>query len=464
MASGLILIPLYMANLTTDLFGALVIYMAFSMLIQLLVTYSFDTSLYIHYHEFKDRPKVLSSFISSAFVMMLLIGTGIAILLYLFGGLIFAVVFEKENVAFYPFGWLALGGGTFQALFKVHSNLLQSREKPETFFWANAGLFTCIVTFTVVGLEVFPKSLIGPLGGRLVALALGGTWVLYRIFRAYGFHFDFRLLSSSFSFNLYAFIYQLQQWVINYFDRILMGYYLSLSLVGVYGFTVSCLIGIEILMNGLHSSFYPKVVKEVMAQADKGSSITINRYYYGLVAIIMMVVCSAILILPFLVEWLATYSGKLEYMEAIVFIPYIASFYLLKSLRLYFSAPFGILKYTKPLPVIYAVAVVVKIVGMILLMNQFTIMGVIIASLLSMVIEIVLLHASIKDQFAFSFNAFKILVAPLLLMVLILVAESLLPYSAQLLAHVFYCVVCGGILVWVYRLELKQLNPLSIIK
>lgn len=464
MASGIILIPLYMANLSTDQFGALTIYMAFSLFIQLLVTYSFDTSLYIHYHEYKADERKLSSYVSSAFVMMLLISLVVSLVLFALGGLIFSVIFNKENVSFYPYGWLALGGGSFQSLFKVYSNFLQSREKPLQFLWGNTVLFTAIIVFTILGLGIFPNSLIGPLGARFLALGLAGAWVLYRIFKEFGLHFNWPLLNSSFNFNLYSFVYQLQQWFINYFDRILMGYFLSLSLVGVYGFTMSCLIGIELLMNGMHSSFYPKVVKEVMAQSTKGSTTSVNRYYYGLVAMVMIIVCLAILILPFLVEWLSNYSGKLTYKESIHFIPFIGCFYLLKSVRLFFSAPYGILKFTKPLPVIYTVTVIVKVAGMLLLMKEMGIMGVIAASMISMMVEIFLLYFAVKDFYNFKFNFLKILAAPLLLLSILIFTELLLKDDLQLLRHLSYCIVCFGILVWVYRNELKQLNLFDLIK
>ena len=82
MASALILLPFYIQYLSTEVYGALQIYLAFSLLVQILVTFSFDTSVYIHYHEFKNDPKKLSVFISSAFVFMLLIGAVISVFFF----------------------------------------------------------------------------------------------------------------------------------------------------------------------------------------------------------------------------------------------------------------------------------------------------------------------------------------------------------------------------------------------
>lgn len=463
MASAILLVPFYMAGLSTADFGALSIYLAFSLLVQLLVTYSFDTSLYIHYHEFKNDKARLSAFVSSAFVLMLLIAVGLSIIILPAGGFILGLIFKQQDIAFFPNGWLALGGGIFQAIFKVHSNLLQSREKPETFFWSNLFLFTGIVTFTIAGLNVFPQTLIGPLGGRLLALAFAAAWVLLRIFREFGVHFDTGLLSESFSFNFYSFIYQLQQWIINYFDRILMVFYLTLASVGVYDFAIKCLVGIELFMNGLHSAIVPRVVKMITAQGTKGTSLEINRYYNGFIAMIMLVVCGAILVVPIAIDWLSTYLQRPAYKLSMDIIPYIAVLYIGRSIRLYFGLPYLILKYTKPLPVIYAVISTVKIGGIILIADHMGLKGVIATTAASIVVEIVLLYFLSRNRFDFRFNAYKVLIGPAILLSVIVVTE-LTMQGYENLRRLMYCVLCILVLLVVYRAELKNLRLSNLTK
>jgi O-antigen/teichoic acid export membrane protein len=464
MASALLLLPFYIAGLSAADFGVLSIYLVFALLMQLLVTYSFDSSLYIHYHELKSDRGKLSAFVSSAFVLMLIIAAVLCTILSLSGNFLVGLLFTNKGISFYPYGWLALGGGICQALFKVHSNLLQSREKPETFLWSNLFLFSGIVLFTIVGLHLYPNTLLGPLGGRLLALAFASIWVLFRIFREFGIHFDFKLLSISFSFNFYAFIYQLQQWVINHFDRILMLGYLPLASVGVYDFSIKCLIGIELFMNGLHSSFYPKVVKEVIAQEKKGSTLNINRYYNGFVATIMLVVSASIFIVPFIIDWLADYYNRPDYKGSIELIPYIAVLYLFKSIRIFLGFPYGVLKYTKPLPIIYFVAAAVKIGGVLLLVEDFGIMGVVIASMLGLLIEMMLLYFQLRNKFVFEFNVYKIVGAPLLLLIFILLVESFMAFNNAILQHLSYCLLCLLLLLFVYRNEVKLIDPFRIIK
>ena len=62
---------------------------------------------------------------------------------------------------------------------------------------------------------------------------------------------------------------------------------------------------------------------------------------------------------------------------------------------------------------------------MILLMPSFGVFGVIIAALISAALEIVLLRNGIKDMFQFRFNFFKIVGAPLILFIMIVVLEPI---------------------------------------
>ena len=462
MASAIILLPFYINFLPTSVYGALSLYLAFSLFVQILVVYSFDTSIYIHYHDYKNDFKTLSAFVSSAFLMMLMIGVGGGVILTLLGDVLFDLIFHDARISFYPFGLMAVAIGIFQGLFKVYSSLLQSREKPVLFLRSNLFLFSLICGLTILGLYVYPETLIGPIGGRVLAGTLGTAWVLYRVHSEFGFQFNFPLLKSTFGFNHYSFIYQLQQWFINNSDRFIMLFAgLSLTSIGIYDFAIKCLVVIEVLMSGLHNSFYPKVVSAITAQAEKRSTVEINRYYHGLIASVMLMIVFSIFALPFVLELIDT---KQRYLDAVQYFPYIAVIYILRSLRTYFASPYGVLKYTKPLPVIYAVVTLLKIGLMIVLVKKFEVYGLVAASLISVSLEIVILKYWLAGKFKFEFNVFKIVIAPLGLLLTIVLLEILFSEVLSWRLHIFYIVVTGALLGWGYRNELKALEIMKMIK
>jgi len=460
LASAVILLPFYIAYLPTDVYGALALYFAFSLFVQIVVTFSFDSSTYIHYHDFKNDLPRLATFLSSAFLFMLMIGAGVGFALVVLGDWVFNLIFDNPTISFYPFGLMSIIMGIFQAIFKVYSNILQSREKPVLFLRSNLLQFVLIAMLTVSGLYVFPETLFGPIGGRMIAAIVVACWSLYKVFNEFGFHFNYPLLKSTFGYNIYAFIHQVQQWGINYLDRFLMLFFLPLSTIGIYDFAIKCLIVLEFVLNGLHNSFYPKVVSVITAQTVKYSTPELNRYYYGLVAVIMVLVSLSIIILPFLLDLFETTQG---YQDAVQYFPYIAVMYILKAMRQYFATPYGILKHTKPLPLISFVISLLKIGMIVLLINRFEIYGVIISAVLSAAIELLLLNYALKGKFRFQYNVFKMLAAPLALLFAVLVLEPIFADKYALQVHILYLMITGSFLLWVYRNELKLLNFSKIV-
>jgi O-antigen/teichoic acid export membrane protein len=455
MASSLILLPFYIHHLSTEVYGALASYLVFSLLVQIVVAFSFDTSVYIYFHEFKTDKRKIGTIISSAFIAMLGIGALVGVFIILTGDLFLKLVPLEREISFYPYGYASMITGIFQALFKVHSSLLQTREQPKTFLWSNVLSFSLIASFTILGLQLFPNSLMGPIMGRAIAAGVCGLWVLTRIFGEFGIHADFSWLRSSLGFNVYNFIYQLLQWFINYFDRIIMLLLLSLSDVGIYTFATQCLIALDLVMNSLHSSFYPKVVGIIMPQSSKQSTPLVNRYYHGLIGMMMLLISASIVFLPWIIE---TFVHRQSYQQTIPYLPYLAAIYLFRTVRLYFTSPYSIMKYTKPLPLIYVVVASIKIALMFLLIDQIGIYGVIVASLVSSLVEIILLRWSLRSIFKFQFNISKIVVAPLVLFILIVVLEPLLGTTYSYSVHVFYLLTCGILLWWTYRNELSDIS------
>ncbi|MEO5977511.1 MAG: lipopolysaccharide biosynthesis protein [Chryseolinea sp.] len=461
MASAVVLLPLYIENLSTEAYGALVVYTTFTLLIQIVVTFSFDSSVYIHYHELKGDSKKLSAFVGTAFLFMIIAGVAAAVILAFAGDMIFSLALSDKNVSFFPYGLASVGSGVFQAIFKVNSSLLQTREKPETYFWSNVFSFSVIAILIVIGLHFFPHSLAGPIFGRLAGSFIPCVWVLWRIAKEYGFHADFSWLRSSFSFNLYQFIYQLQQWVINQFDKILMLFYLTLADVGVYDFALKCLLPVELLMNSLHNAFYPKVVSALMGKPDQSTAGEINTYYHGLTSVVTLLVTGSILVVPLLI---VAFVNKPGYQLAIQYIPYVGVIYFFRTMRLYFAIPYNTLKYTKPLPVVYIIVVIIKISLMLLTMSRWGIYGVISASIASAISEVYLLKFFIRDRFRYKFSAIKIVIAPTLLAGLIVIIEPLSRHAYGWIYHAFYVIISLLLLLWIYRNEIVKVVPLKLFR
>src|SRR5690606_18918847 len=147
----------------------------------------------------------------------------------------------------------------------------------------------------------------------------------------------------------------------------------------------------------------------------------VNRYYHGLIACIMVLVCLAILGFSIVIDLGIIKAG---YEDSIRYLPLIGIVYLVRAIRYYFAMPYGALKYSKPLPLIYLLVSVLMIGLIVLFIGKYGVYAVIGAAMISSGFEIYMLWQAIRKRFRFQFNKLKILAAPLLLAVCIGVIHS----------------------------------------
>jgi O-antigen/teichoic acid export membrane protein len=449
MASAVLLLPFYQYYLSAELFGQLSIFLAFSILIQIVTTYSFDSSVYLHFHDFKNDDVKIRQFISSTFLFVLIISGVVAVVLLPVGPYLFKWV-SNDKIQFFPYGIAAIFTAIGQSILKINSGLLQSQQKPTPFFIYNFSNFFLTVSFTALGLIFYPETLIGPVGGRMLAFLLTAAGVLWSIFNNYGTHFNFLFLRSTFSYNSYQFVYQLQQWVINYADRFILILIVTAADLGVYDFTLKCLVLLDLIISGLYNSFFPKILALNSDKQIEGSSIVINRYFHGLTAAIMLMISTTILILPLLIEWFVTNP---DYLKSIDIIPYVALIYLPRAMKLYFSMPYNLMKFSRPLPIIFLIISVLKLILSYLFIRLFNIYGAVLATFICQLVEIKLLHAWIQTRYVFKMNWKKMFWLPVMLMLLIILLEPI-KLDIQVWIHLMYVIFTCFILLWSYRNEL----------
>jgi O-antigen/teichoic acid export membrane protein len=464
MASSILLLFFYIPYLSTATLGELAVYMPYSMLIQIFVTYSFDTSIYIYFHDFKADKDKLARFVSSVFIFILIVGLVTALVMTLLGGFIFERFYLESKIVFFPYGFIAVLTGVLQSLFKVNSSLLQTQEKASSFLWMNLLSFSMIATFTIIGLQLFPDTPVGPMGGRLLASVISGVWVLVSVFRQFGVSYDFSLVKSTFGFNHPSLIYQIMQWINTQFDKTVMVFYLPLAQVGIYDFASKCLTAIEFVIIGFYNSFFPKVLGIAALQTHKRTTVEINRYYNGLTAVTILLVGLSIFFFQPLMNLLVAWFHKPNYLAVIRWIPFIGITYLLRSMRFYVAMPYAVLKYSKPLPFFYLAIVVVKIASMIVLIPLYGIQGVIISTWIGYGVEVLILYFGVKNKFTIEFNVFKLVVAPLAMAGLVMTLEPWLGATMPYLVHGLYIVFAVLLLAWAYRHEINVFQLSKIIK
>ena len=168
MAGVLLLIP-YTDNLSTAHYGALAIYISFALLVQILMNYGVDSYLSVHYYDHNEDPVALKEFLSKVTGSLMVYGLALSATLTLLGWILFPLLFPDGNISFWPYGFMSIVTGFFNAWFRMYVNIQVFADRARKYFYF--GLFNFIVTVLIstVLVYAYPGTLIGPMWGRLLS-------------------------------------------------------------------------------------------------------------------------------------------------------------------------------------------------------------------------------------------------------------------------------------------------------
>ena len=100
---------------------------------------------------------------------------------------------------------------------------------------------------------------------------------------------------------------------------------------------------------------------------------------------------------------------------------------------------------------------------MILLIPLYGIQGVIIATWIGYVVEILTLYFGVRKRFEIMFNVFKLVAAPAVMAIVIIVLEPL-ALGQEILIHLGYILLGFTLLSWAYRNEIRVFQWNKILR
>ena len=193
LASSIVLLPFYTNLLSTAQFGELVLYIAFTAIMQILVNFSLDQYLGIHWIDFKDNVQKARENVGTVVSLLIFLGIVFLVVFSISGEPVFssysAFTRNKTNMEFYPWGFMSLLTAIFNSLFKSYTALLIYQQRPVRFFWLNVFNFVLTIGISLSILFYKPFSLAGPMYGRLLSGLGIFVLALYFFIKEFGFHF-----------------------------------------------------------------------------------------------------------------------------------------------------------------------------------------------------------------------------------------------------------------------------------
>ncbi|MBI3502612.1 MAG: polysaccharide biosynthesis C-terminal domain-containing protein [Bacteroidetes bacterium] len=452
LASSIILLPFYTNLLSISQFGELALYIGFTFLIQVVVNFGLDTSIGVHYFEYRENKKELSEYIGTVVALLLLIGIFFTAVSLLAGNLAFEKVFAGSEISFFPFGFMSVLTAIFNSFFKTYSNLLITQQRPKLFFWVNFFNFILTIGISLAGLYLYPHSLIGPMWGRLLS-GVGIFLLAFYFFASeFGIHFKIDLLKGMWSFCFPVAAYFILMWIVSYIDRYIINDYLTTSDVGIYDFAMKCTLGIDFLQMGLSNAIQPKIFSIWKEKNISESTVEVNRYFNAFTAITVLLIPATVFIMPVVVPLLVY---KPQYYDAFNYLPLLALGFVFRGLFNMYLAPVYFFKKTKVLTKVFFLSSVIQVALMILFIKQWGVWGVVWAGLLTKPVQVFFLWLESRKIFQFRFNKTKLLLLPVIFSMLVILADRFIPFNYILLVSAGEIILVGIFVLLIYRNELK---------
>lgn len=455
LASAFFLLLFYTNYLTKPDYGALILYISYTSLVQIAMNFGLDTYITISYFDTRNNQSILKERIGSIVGYLLLCGVSIGGLLWLTGSWIFNAVFDGKDLFFYPYGLMSVATAFFNSFFKTYTTLLVNREQPNRFFWVNLANLLMTIAFSLGGLFLFPFTLVGPMWGRF----LSGVGIFIIAFVAFNseFSINFKLgkqLKKALSFSLPVLVFFLLTWVISNSYPFILKHYLSLSDVATFGLALQFTYLVEFVLNGLSTAITPKVYALIKDNNLTRSTPELNRYFSSLNAISLLIIPLITLVIPLILPLVI----NKDYDSSFVFLAVLNIGFTARSLYNYFITPAYIFKKTKVLPRIYSITAIIQVAVSILLIKYYGIWGAVWSNIATKIFQNIMLYMATRQFFDFKFNLTKFVYLPITLTTAIIVAEYLFAPRINInLLHLLE-LAASTILVWLaYKDELSPL-------
>jgi O-antigen/teichoic acid export membrane protein len=440
--------------LTTDQFGVLALYIAFTAIMQILVNFSLDQYLGIHWIDFQDNTQKAKENVGTVVSLLLLIGVLFLIIFLISGESIFSsysgITRNKTTLEFYPWGFMSLLTAIFNSLFKSYTALLIYQQRPVRFFWLNVFNFILTIGISLSILFYKPFSLAGPMYGRLLSGL--GIFILALLFliQEFGISFHKKLLKGIVVFCFPLFIYFIFSWMAGNIDRYIIGYFLNATDVGIFVFALQCALLLDFFQSGLSSSIYPKVFSIWKEKNINYGTKEANRYFNGFTAITLLVIPVLVIALPLIIPIVVK---KQAFYVTFNFLGILFAGYALSGLRAYFWAPLVYFKKTKTLPRIFLFSAIFQIITSIVLINYFGLIGAVWANFLGKPVQIIFMYIESRKVFNYKFNPWKLVYLPIIFIAVVLISESFASNENRLFFEMGQLIVAVVMVFLVYRRE-----------
>lgn len=450
LAWSVILLPFYTQLLKPADFGNLALYTGFSFLIQILVNFSLDSYIVVHYVEYRNDRPTLRGCMGTITWSLLGLAAFFILLSMLVGDVLFRFAFRGSSLAFFPYGFMSVVTAIFNSFFKTYTNLLIYQQKLRRFFWVNVFNFVLTIGISLAGLYLFPYTLIGPMWGRL----LSGAGIFLLTFTLmvgeFGLGLQRRFFREMVDYCYPMVLYALMVWVLTYFDRFIINHFLQPEDVAVYDVAVKCTLLLEFMQGGLANAIYPQVFR--IWKSPQPDLPQVNKYFTGFSAVTLFAIPLFVVAMPVLVPLIVRNP---TYYAGFPFLLVLSLGFALRAIYNLYLAPFTFFKKTALLPRALFLSALFQIVLSILLIKPLGLSGAVWANFIAKASQGFFLGIWARPLLPGRYNQTKLIVYPMLFIAVAILLKIFSP-GYGLGTMLWQMLVLELLVMALYRQELRM--------
>jgi O-antigen/teichoic acid export membrane protein len=369
-ASRIILLPIFLIFLDPTEFALIGLNTLVASILPLLMTFGLESAFSRFYFDYKRKPELLKSYLSTILIFVFLNSILIGGIFLVFGNNLFEFVFKSKEFSFFPFGITAIIAAIFSSVGSVITNYFRNKQDLKSFAAFSLSLFLFSTLFETIAIMALHYKANGVITAKLIPTGIITLFFVIRQLKQNGIYFEFRFLKQSLKYAFPLIPYTGFGLVFLYFDRIFIENKLDLVSLAVYNVAMSIAHITDAFMFAIQVATYP-IIYELLKKDAKANLDQVSQTYRFIGVVVIVIITGIIAVSPIGILGFL----KPQYIPAIQIIPIILISYAFRYLYIVYVEPLFFFKKTKYLPWLTISGGCVSIMGNILLIPYFGIVG-----------------------------------------------------------------------------------------
>lgn len=322
---SLFMIPIYAQYLDPTDYGIVSLVTAFTNILLVFMGLQMGNSLERLYFDYKDSR--LNEFFSSVLLGILIINLAIVLPVHFFGEPFAHLVFPMDNVPYRPYIMLGLFTIFFRSFINYFNMMLRVQERGLNLL-INAVLNVILgIAFGLYFIVYREMGAYGVMLGQALAALIHFFILLFILARHIRPVFRISMISPALSYSLPLIPHVLGSILFVSSDRFVLGYFVSLSAIGLYDLADKIALALKVFIGAFNSATLPTFIREAKQDRQKA-----REFYRDLMTRWCVMIATIFLGVSLFAEELIWWLLPDKFYGAHVFVPILLAAYVFRGL------------------------------------------------------------------------------------------------------------------------------------